>query len=78
MLLFLTPVLYPISRAPENMRIFLSLNPMAGMVEGFRYALLGSPLSWQLVAMSFTGAIVMFVAGLFFVRRMEISFADVI
>jgi lipopolysaccharide transport system permease protein len=78
MLMFLTPVLYPISRVPASVKPFLSLNPMAGMVEGFRYALLGSPVSWSLVALSFVGAAVMSVAGLFFVRRMEISFADVI
>jgi lipopolysaccharide transport system permease protein len=78
MLMFITPVLYPISHVPSGLRIFLSLNPMSGMVEGFRHALLGSPLSWNLVAMSFITTIVMFVAGLFFVRRMEISFADVV
>lgn len=78
MLLFLTPVLYPIDRVPGKLRYLLSFNPMAGMVEGFRYALLGSPLSWSLVATSFVGAISMFVAGLFFIRRMESTFADVI
>jgi homopolymeric O-antigen transport system permease protein len=78
MLLFITPVLYPISHVPGKLRVFLSLNPMAGMVEGCRYALLGSPVSWHLMLTSFIGAIVMFVVGLFFVRRMEISFADVI
>lgn len=77
-LMFLTPVLYPISQAPGRMRLLLSINPMAGMVEGFRYTLLGSPVSWTLVATSFAGAVAMFLAGLFFVRRMEISFADVI
>jgi lipopolysaccharide transport system permease protein len=78
MLMFLTPVLYPISQAPGKVKLFLSINPMAGMVEGFRYAVLGSPVSWTLVATSFAGAVVMFVVGLFFIRRMEISFADVI
>jgi ABC-type polysaccharide/polyol phosphate export permease len=48
------------------------------MVGGFRYALLGSPVSWHLVIGSFAGAIAMFVAGLFFIRRMETTFADVI
>jgi lipopolysaccharide transport system permease protein len=78
MLLFLTPVLYPIDHVPGKLRFLLSANPMAGMVEGFRYALLGSPVSWHLLASSFAGAIALFVTGLFFIRRMETSFADVI
>jgi lipopolysaccharide transport system permease protein len=78
MLLFLTPVLYPIDHVPGKLRFLLSINPMAGMVEGFRYALLGSPISWHLVEGSFAGAIALFVAGMFFIRRMETTFADVI
>lgn len=78
MLLFLTPVLYPIEHVPGRLRFLLSLNPMAGMVEGFRYALLGSTVSWNLIAGSFVGAILTFVIGLFFIRRMETTFADVI
>jgi lipopolysaccharide transport system permease protein len=78
MLLFLTPVLYPIDHVPGGLHFLLSLNPMAGMVEGFRYALLGSPVSWHLMVSSAVGAVGMFVIGLFFIRRMEITFADVI
>ena len=78
MLLFLTPVLYPIDHVPGKLRFLLSANPMAGMVEGFRYSLLGSPVTGHLVAVSFVGATVLFVVGLFFIRRMESSFADVI
>lgn len=78
MLLFLTPILYPIDHVPGKLRFLLSVNPMAGMVGGFRYALLGSPVSWNLVIGSFAGAIAMFVVGLFFIRRMETTFADVI
>jgi lipopolysaccharide transport system permease protein len=77
-LLFVTPVLYPISRVPVRLRFFVSLNPMSGMVEGFRYALLGGSLSWSVVGLSFTSAIALFVAGLFYIRRMENTFADVI
>jgi lipopolysaccharide transport system permease protein len=78
MLLFLTPVLYPIEHVPGKLRFLLSLNPIAGMVEGFRYSLLGSPVSWQLMVSSAIGSVVMFVVGLFFIRRMETTFADVI
>jgi lipopolysaccharide transport system permease protein len=78
MLMFLTPVLYPISQVPAAARLFISINPIAGMVEGFRYSLLGSPVSWNLLATSFVSATAMFVLGIFCVRRMEKSFADVI
>jgi homopolymeric O-antigen transport system permease protein len=78
MLLFLTPVLYPLEHVPGSLRFLLSVNPMAGMVEGFRYALLGSPISWTLVTVSFAEAVALFAMGIFFLRRLESSFADVI
>ena len=73
MALFLTPVLYPIDHVPGRLRFLLSINPMAGMVEGFRYALLGGSVSWQ----SNGGLIIVWghrdvrAIGLFFIRRME-------
>jgi lipopolysaccharide transport system permease protein len=76
MAFFLTPVLYPLHRAPAKLRIFLAFNPMSGMVEGFRYALLGSSVSWPLVWTSLGSSIFLFVAGLYFFRRMERNFAD--
>jgi lipopolysaccharide transport system permease protein len=78
MLLFLTPVLYPMEHVPGSLRFLLSVNPMAGMVEGFRFALLGSPVSWTLVATSYAEALVLFAMGIFFLRRLESTFADVI
>jgi lipopolysaccharide transport system permease protein len=78
MLLFLTPVLYPIDRVPGNLKFLIAINPMSGMAEGFRYSLLGGTLSWNLVASSFVGATILFLAGLFCLRRMERTFADVI
>lgn len=78
MLFFLTPVLYPWSRVPDKLKLFLGLNPVAGIVEGFRYALLGSPVSWHLMTTSLVGSVMVFIAGLFFFRRMERTFADVI
>jgi lipopolysaccharide transport system permease protein len=77
-LLFATPVLYPMNKFPERFRWLLSLNPMSGMVEGYRYALLGGTLSWPLVGISYASAIVLFLAGLFYIRRLETTFADVV
>jgi lipopolysaccharide transport system permease protein len=78
MAFFLTPVIYPLRYVPKNLKILLGLNPMAGMVEGFRHALLGSPVSWDLVWTSTAVSIVLFVAGLYYFRRVERTFADII
>lgn len=76
--MFLTPVIYPVSYVPQEYQIWLGLNPMAGMVEGFRYAFLGTPANWSLIAMSTLVSVFLFIAGLFIFRRMERQFADVI
>jgi lipopolysaccharide transport system permease protein len=78
MAFFLTPVLYPVSSASPKLKFLLTLNPMSGMVEGFRHALLGSPISWPFVWASATACFAVFIAGLYFFRRMERTFADVI
>lgn len=78
MMFFVTPVLYPVNLVPAKLQILLSLNPMAGMVEGFRHALLGSEISWSLVGGSFAESLLLFIAGLFFFRRLERTFADII
>ena len=76
--IFVTPVIYPIQYIPEHWQILMGLNPMAGVVLGFRYALLGSPASWQIMGLSLTVAGVLFVLALFIFRRMESRFADII
>jgi lipopolysaccharide transport system permease protein len=78
MAFFLTPVLYPVSHSSPKLKVLLALNPMSGMVEGFRHALLGSPISWAFVWTSAGFSSVVFVGGLYFFRRMERTFADVI
>lgn len=77
--LFATPVAYPFSAFSENLQIILSLNPMTGVVNGFRWALLGSGNGpdvtlWISVAIS----ILIFISGLFYFRSMEKTFADTI
>jgi lipopolysaccharide transport system permease protein len=77
--LFATPVAYPSSLVPEPWRAVYGLNPMAGVVEGFRWALLGKAGSpGSLLVVSTLVAILMLVSGLFYFRRMEATFADVI
>jgi lipopolysaccharide transport system permease protein len=77
--LLATPVAYPSSIVPESWRTLLGLNPMAGVVEGFRWALLGvGQPSAGLLAVSTIVALALLLSGLFYFRRMESGFADVI
>jgi len=78
-LFFITPVAYPSSLVPEPWRAIYSLNPMVGVVEGFRWALLGKaqPPSVVLV-ISVIAVIGLLIGGLYFFRYKEGTFADVI
>ena len=77
--LFATPVVYPSSLIPEQWRALYGLNPMAGVVEGFRWALLGtSQAHGAMLAVSTGVVIVSLIGGLYYFRRMEKTFADVI
>jgi lipopolysaccharide transport system permease protein len=78
--LFITPIAYPASMVPEKWRILYALNPMTGVVEGFRWALLGTQQanSWMMLAVSTLIAVVVLVSGLFYFRRMERLFADMV
>jgi lipopolysaccharide transport system permease protein len=77
--LFATPVAYPTSIVPEAWRPFYALNPMVGVVDGFRWALLGSTGPPQVTALISAGTVLaLLVGGLFYFRRMERTFADVV
>jgi lipopolysaccharide transport system permease protein len=77
--LFATPVAYSSSLVPIRWRALYGLNPMAGVVEGFRWALLGkSEGPGALLAVSIVVVILIFIGGLFYFRRMEAEFADVV
>jgi len=77
--MFLSPVAYPVSLVPEKWRLLYSLNPMAGVIEGFRWALLGqeSP-NFKLVAVSTVVVVALLLSGLVYFKRMERTFADMI
>lgn len=75
--LFATPVAYPSSLLPEPRRSLYGLNPMAGVVEGFRWALLGRPSApGPLIAVSVVAVLVLLIGGLWYFTRMEQTFAD--
>lgn len=76
--MFATPVVYPASMVPAEWRPLLHLNPMSGLIEGFRSALLGAPFDLAALAISLSVAVLLFVAGLAYFERMERRFADVI
>jgi lipopolysaccharide transport system permease protein len=76
--MFVTPVAYPSSLIPEKWRTLFGLNPMAGVVEGFRWALLGKARSpGTLLMVSVAAVMVLLMGGLIYFRRMESTFADV-
>jgi lipopolysaccharide transport system permease protein len=78
LLMYAAPVVWPVSLIPEQYRIFYGLYPMAGVVEGFRSALLGhNPMPWDLIGMGTITAIVLFFFGALFFRHKERIFADV-
>ena len=77
--LFATPVAYPSTLVDERWRALYGLNPMAGVVEGFRWALLGRPSApGPMILVSAATVLAVLVGGLFYFRRMEKSFADVV
>lgn len=77
--LFATPVAYPASLLQEPWRTVYGINPMAGVVEGFRWALLGTgPSPGPLLAASTAAALLLLASGILYFRRMERTFADVV
>jgi lipopolysaccharide transport system permease protein len=77
--MFATPIVYPSSLLPEPWRTLYGINPMAGVVEGFRWALLGTDTApGSITVVSSLAALTLLVSGAFYFRRMEKTFADVV
>lgn len=77
--MFATPIAYPSSLLEEPWRSIFALNPMVGVVEGFRWALLGADTApGPVILVSSVMAAVLLIGGAFYFRRMEATFADVI
>jgi lipopolysaccharide transport system permease protein len=77
--MFASPVAYPSSLVPRAWRSLYGLNPMAGVIEGFRWALVNKEdPSWGLLAVSAAAVVVLLTGGLFYFRRTEKTFADVV
>jgi len=76
--LFASPVVYASSLLPQKFQAIYGLNPMAGVIEGFRWALLGTDPPGSLIAISVTIVLVILITGVFYFRKSEKNFADVI
>lgn len=75
---FLTPVAYLNSVVPQKYQWVYFLNPISTAIEGFRWALLGIPISWSRIAVSVSMALLIMVSGVLYFKRLEQSFADII
>ena len=78
--LYISPVGFSSAIVPEKWRFIYFLNPMVGVIEGFRWAILGEafPMNWPGLAISALLVVLIFVGGLLYFRSMERSFADVV
>jgi lipopolysaccharide transport system permease protein len=78
MLVYSAPIVYSASTIPEKYRILYSLNPIVGVIEGFRACLLGTPMPWLFIVPGIITSILLLVTGAFYFRKMERVFVDVI
>jgi lipopolysaccharide transport system permease protein len=79
LLMFATPIIYPASMIPEKFRWLIALNPLTGVIEAFRYALVPSrAMDWGLLWFSAVVTVVLFVAGVTYFNRAERAFADIV
>jgi lipopolysaccharide transport system permease protein len=76
--MYASPVIYSVTIIPEKYRLLYAINPMVGVIEGFRSALLNTnPMPWDLIAVGFLSACVVLGSGLYYFRRQERVFSDV-
>ncbi len=78
MYMYTAPVVYATSSIPESYRFFYSLNPVVGVIEGFRATFLGTPMPWAYVLPGLITGMLLLVSGALYFKRMERVFADVI
>jgi lipopolysaccharide transport system permease protein len=78
LLMYASPVIYATSSIPEKYQMLYALNPMVGVIEGFRASLLGTrPMPWELLGVGALMAVAFFLSGALYFRSMERYFADV-
>jgi lipopolysaccharide transport system permease protein len=77
-LMYSAPIVYSASTIPEKYRVIYSLNPIVGVIEGYRACLLGIPISWNYIYPGFITAVILLISGALYFKRMERVFVDVI
>lgn len=76
--MFISPVIYPTSLLPQKYRGLLWLNPMTGIIEGYRSSLFGRPFNWIALSISAIATLLLLVYAFYSFRRMEKTFADIV
>jgi lipopolysaccharide transport system permease protein len=77
--MFVSPVIYPVSILDKKYQWLLALNPMGGVIDAYRASILGhKPVDWTLLAISTVIIVLLFLSGIYYFRRMEKTFADVV
>ena len=76
--MFASPVVYPYSLIPDRFKLVYALNPMTGVIEGFRSALVGTGMmNWTLIGISFGVSVLLFLTGVVYFSSVQRYFADV-
>jgi len=79
LLLFATPIIYPASMVPERFQWLLALNPLSGLIEGFRYVVVPShALDWKFLSLSVAVTVVLFITSVAYFRSTEKAMADIV
>lgn len=79
LLMFMTPIIYPSSVFPERFRWLLALNPLSGLIETFRYAIVPSySVHWDVLGLSLAATVALLIFGVYYFKRTEKAFADII
>jgi lipopolysaccharide transport system permease protein len=78
LMMFLTPVIYPVTLVPEQFRLLMFINPMAGVISTVRSSVFGTEINWIGLGISSISAVIVFILGMIIFRKLEKGFADVI
>jgi len=78
LLIYSGPIVYSASKIPPDIRFWYSINPIVAVIEGFRSCLIGTPIEWQYIVPGLVSAVIIFLSGAIYFRRMEKVFVDVI
>jgi lipopolysaccharide transport system permease protein len=79
LLIYATPIIWPVSYIPDDLRVLYGLYPMGGVIEGFRVCLLGGKdVPWDMIIPGMFSSLLILILGLYVFRKMENIFSDVI